>query len=192
MNEMTTVNTGNLVKFSIPESILDAVTRQLGGSGNYGTVEKNGGFKISGVEKTIPEIKGVIKDMTIYQARWEQGQMSKLDYTGGECSQGYQLRADMYVQINPDYELQLSLSPTSLKGAVSYLKSLQSQGISPNQVLTIFRTKQVTGNYGSYSICTFEATPLSAQAPQEMKNVTPNFTPPAPQHTETTLPAGWN
>lgn len=189
-NEIMVTSGSNLVKFQIPESILDAVTRQLGGSGNYGSVEKSGGFKISGVEKTVPEIRGIIQDMTIYQAKWEQGQMSKLDYTGGELAQGYQLRADLFVRINPEYELTLSLSPTSLKGAVSYLKSLQNQGILPGQVVTIFRTKQVTGNFGNYSIATYEATPLVSSAQPEMKNITPTpFPAPAPQ---TELPAGWN
>ena len=200
MNEMTTTNNTNtnMTRFSLPDSLLDSVAKQLCGPGNYGSVEKTGGFKVSGVEKAIPEIRGVVTDMQIYQARWEASVMLKLDYTGGEPVHGYQLRGDMTILVNPDFELQLSLSPTSLKGAVSYLKSLQNQGISPNQVLTTFRTKAVSGKFGSYSICTFEASQLPTHAAQpEMKNITPPaFTAPAPAAEPapdtTSLPAGWN
>ena len=192
MNEMTTISATNLVKFNLPDGILDAVSRQLGGSGNYASVEKSGGFKITGFEKVVPEIKGVITDLQVYQGKFEGGQMLKLDYDGGTVSSGYSLRGDLSVMVNPSYDLQLSLSPTSLKGAVSYLKSLQNQGVAPNQVLTTFRTKSVTGNYGSYSIATFEASPLPALAQSEMKNITPQAAYAAPSPAvESQLPAGW-
>jgi hypothetical protein len=204
-NEMTVLNNGNgnMVKFSIPENILDAAAKQLGGSGNYASVEKTGGYNISGVEKVVPEMRGIITDLQLCQGKFEGGRMSKLPYDGMGLSEGYTLRGDLTVQINPSFVLLMSLSPTSLKGAISYVRSLQNQGISPNQVCTIFRTKSVVGKNGAYSIATFESAPLPtpAAAQPEMRNITPPaafiptpaaFTPPAPAApAESALPAGW-
>ncbi len=180
-------------KFNIPQAILDAVAEQSARSGNYSSVEKTGGFKVSGLEKTLPELKGVIDDFTFYQGRFEGGKFLKRDCTGPE-SEGYQNRCDLYLKISPEYTTTLSLSKTSTSAAINYFLSLKAKNLSPGDLVTRVTTKLITGQYGTYSIAVFEASDSTPQPPP-IRNVTPQisqvaFTPPPPA-SESSIPSAW-
>ena len=196
MNE-NSMNFAVSTRFHIDQSVLDAVAEQGARSGNYSSIEKMGGFKISGLEKILPELRGVIDDFSIYQGKFDGKKFLKRDATGPE-SDGYQNRADIYLQISPEYTTTLSLPKTSTTAAINYFMSLKARNITPNQVVTKITTKIVTGQYGPYSIAVFEdCGPAHQQSPTVMKNITPVqitqevFTPPPVEPSTSQIPSAW-
>jgi len=179
-------------KFNIPQAILDSVAEQAARSGNYSTILKTGGLKVSGVEKTLQELRAVITDCDFYQAKFENGKFSKRSATGPE-SDGYQNRCDLYLRVSPEFTTTLSLSKTSTSAAINYFQALESRGLAPDSIMTRITTRLINGQYGSYAIAVFESSDPSHQ-PSPIRNVTPQitqvaFTPPTPP--ESTIPSAW-
>lgn len=191
--EVATQTGTNLVKIQIDDDIINSALAILGGSADYVKITDRG-LKFSSNETAIPSVDCVIGKIELFQEKWVGKVVEKAPYVSGPTLPDFKLRGTLPIYMSPTHQETLSLPPTSLAAALSYIKSLRNQGIDQYSILTRVSTKLVSG-IQTYAIAVFSnlgAIPVAPAAP--MRNVTPpTFTPPtAPIAPPTgSIPSAW-
>ncbi|MBV5268425.1 MAG: hypothetical protein JZU67_08040, partial [Burkholderiaceae bacterium] len=105
-------------RFEIPETIIQLAAEAGARSGNYGKITKEGRFTISGVEKHLTELRGVISGFDFYEAKFEGGKFTKRDCNLPE-SDGFSVRCELHLRVTQEFSLTLSLSRSSAMAVTS-------------------------------------------------------------------------
>lgn len=108
-----------------------------------------GGFMVN--DQLIPEIVGIITGIDAYWVRWTDNMPDKLH--SEEAPEDYEKRCDVIVTNHNGQRLGISLAQSSYKFQFApYVKALEGMQLSPGDVISKFKCKEVTGKYGTFVI----------------------------------------
>lgn len=164
----------------IPEETLDRLLKTAEQNTILASVKKDGGFEVKNA--WFEALTGVIVSIDDYLIKWENREPHKIVYIPDELDwpEGYKPGADVTILTTERKRVKFALSKSSFQYELcDYVEFLNTRGLKPHEVVTKFTTRQVDGQYGTYTVVVPQLLPQSESeivdmsAPQKVENVVP-------------------
>jgi len=137
----------------IPQETLDQLLKTAEQNTILASVKKDGGFEVK--DAWFNSLTGVICEIDPYLIRWQNREPHKLPYIEDELDwpEDYKPGAEVTIFTTDRVKVKFSLSKVSFQYELcDYVKFLDARGLKPHEVVTEFSTRQVDGQFGTYTV----------------------------------------